>query len=88
MSQTNQHVSFEDVTGVVAKTLGVQDQAPSFTPATELLGNLPEFDSFAVVEVIAALEDRFGITIEDDDVTAEVFETFGALADFVDAKLR
>lgn len=87
MSQTNQRVSFDDVVSVVATVLGVQDQAAGFDPSTELLGNLPEFDSFAVVEVIAALEERFGITISDEDVTAEIFETFGELAAFVESKI-
>ena len=42
----------------------------------------------AVLELVLALEERFGITIEDEDVTADVFETLASLAAFVDAKLR
>lgn len=87
MSSTNQSVSFDEVKAVVVAVLGVQDQAAGFEPSTELLGNLPEFDSFAVVEVIAALEERFDITIADDDVTADIFETFGDLSAFVESKL-
>ena len=37
--------------------------------------------------LVAALEDRFDITIDDDEFGAELFETVGTLADFVDAKL-
>jgi acyl carrier protein len=40
----------------------------------------------AVVGVIAALEDRFGIAIDDDDISASTFETVGSLADFVAQK--
>ena len=41
----------------------------------------------AVVTVVAALEDRFGIIVDDDDITAEVFESVGSLAQFVEDKL-
>ena len=56
------------------------------TPATPLLGALPELDSMAVLELIVELERRFGITVEDDDVTADVFETLASLTEFVDGK--
>lgn len=79
---------FEDVKSVVVKTLGLDDdRAATLHQDTGLLGNLPEFDSFAVVEVMTALEERFGFTIDDEDVTAEIFETFGDLTDFVKSKL-
>ena len=42
----------------------------------------------AVLELVSALEQRFGITVDDDDVTAEIFETLGALARFVQGKLE
>jgi acyl carrier protein len=41
----------------------------------------------AVVHVLAALEEHFGIVVSDDDVSAETFATFGSLADFVETKL-
>ncbi len=80
-----------DVTGevkaVLVETLGVQDRAGSIDAATPLLGSLPELDSMAVLELVAALEQHFGITIDDDDVTAEVFETLGSLTELVAARL-
>ncbi|MDX2505946.1 MAG: acyl carrier protein [Gammaproteobacteria bacterium] len=53
----------------------------------QLIGNLPEFDSMAVVSVITGLEEHFNITIEDDDIDAEIFETIESLVKFVDSKL-
>lgn len=80
-----------DVTGevkaVLVKTLDVEDRADSIDAATPLLGSLPELDSMAVLELVAALEQHFGITVDDDDVTGEVFETLGTLSDFVAGKL-
>jgi acyl carrier protein len=74
------------VKAVVVEILGVEDRADSITVETPLLGSLPELDSMAVLEVVAALEARFGITVDDDEVTAEVFETLGSLATLVEEK--
>lgn len=51
-----------------------------------LLGALPELDSMAVVSLIAALEEQFDISIDDDDISASTFSTVGSLAAFVDQK--
>jgi len=53
-----------------------------------LLGELPEFDSMAVVSVLTAIEDEFDIVISDDDVTASAFEDVESLTGFVEAMLR
>ena len=79
--------TFAEVKTVVVKTLGIEDRADSLTPETLLLDSLPELDSMAVLNVILALEEHFGVTIEDDEVTGELFETLGVLAAFVERKL-
>ena len=55
--------------------------------STPLLGAIPELDSMAVVSLLTSLEERFGITIEDDEVDGQIFATVGSLVAFVDAKL-
>ena len=40
----------------------------------------------AVANVIAAIEDRFGFVVDDDDISGATFETFGTLVDFVAAR--
>ena len=50
-----------------------------FEEGTALFGALPEFDSMAVANLLTGLEERLGILIEDDDVEAEDFATFGQL---------
>jgi acyl carrier protein len=81
-------IPLDDVKAVLVATLGVEDQADEIRASTPLFGHLPELDSMAVVELVYALEDRFAITIEGEEITAEVFETLASLATFVAAKLR
>jgi acyl carrier protein len=81
-------VALEDVKAVVVETLGVEDRADSLDATTPLLGSLPELDSMAVLELVLELEQRFGIVVDGEDVTAEVFETLASLTAFVDSKLR
>jgi acyl carrier protein len=80
-------VTFEDVRAVVVSTLHIQDRADDLVPESELLGSLPELDSTAVVELLVALQDRFGIEIQDDEVIGDIFETLGQLTAFIDSKL-
>ena len=79
--------TIEDVKIVLRDTLQLGDRAAKFDASTPLFGSLPELDSMAVVALIAALEERFDLTVEDDEITAEVFETLGSLTGFVDQKL-
>ena len=79
--------SLDQVKDIVAEVLQLGDRAAVMNADTALLGNIPEFDSMAVVSVITALEDNFGIVVEDDDISGETFETLGSLAGFVDSKL-
>lgn len=71
---------------LVVSILGL-NQDTFFDSSTCLLGNIPEFDSLAVVTVIEAIEDQFDIIIDDDEIDAEIFETFGSLLAFVEKKV-
>jgi acyl carrier protein len=86
--QSDSQTNVEDVKAVVVATLHLEDRADDLGPDTRLLGDLPELDSIAVVELLVALQDRFGIEIEDDEVVGDIFETLGQLAAFIDAKVR
>lgn len=78
----------EEVIEVLTETLQLGERAASFTDSTPLLGSIPELDSMAVVSVLTALEDRYGFVIEDDEISAETFETVGSLHRFVQSKLE
>lgn len=73
----------EEVKAVLVDVLNLGDAGHALDAGSPLLGALPELDSMAVVSVIAALEDRFGIVVDDDDISASTFATLGSLAAFV-----
>jgi acyl carrier protein len=77
----------EEVKLVLGRTLRLGSKINDFDASTGLFGSIPEFDSMAVVNVILALEEQFGIGVEDDEITAEIFETVGSLAKFVEEKM-
>jgi acyl carrier protein len=78
--------TIEDLKSVLVSVLGIEDRVDTITAETGLFGSMPELDSMAVVELVVILEQKFGITVEDDEVTGEVFETIGSLAAFIDSK--
>lgn len=69
---------------ILSAQLGPSYPPASFQPDTPLLGTIPELDSMAVVGILTAIEDEFGVEVADDAVSAEVFGTFGTLARFVE----
>ena len=65
---------------LLAETLGLSAaRVAGFTDATPLFGALPEFDSLAVANFLTAFEERYAVLIEDHDVEAEDFDSFGSL---------
>jgi len=78
---------FEEVKQILGISLQIQDRVEQITVDTPLLGSLPELDSMAVVSVITALEENYGFIVEDDEISAETFETLGSLVSFVEQKV-
>lgn len=77
----------EEVKNILSDTLSLGERKNSLNEDSVLLGSLPELDSMAVVNVITALEEHFGITVDDDEISASTFETLGSLSRFVEQKL-
>jgi len=63
------------------------DEIESWDENTEILGAIPEFDSMAIVTILTTIEENYGIIFEDDEISAEVFETLGSLINFVSEKV-
>ncbi len=80
-------VEFDEVKLLIGEILQLGDRTRAFGPETPLLGSIPEFDSMAVVTLIHALEQQFGIQIADDEISAQTFETVGRVYDFVRDKV-
>ncbi len=76
-----------ELKNILGEILSLGARADRLTDDTPLLGSLPELDSMAVVSVITTVEERFGIVVGDDEISAETFGTFGSLRRFVEAKL-
>jgi acyl carrier protein len=73
--------------GLLADVLGLPEtRVARFNGGTPLFGALPEFDSLAVANLLTEMEERLGILIEDDEVEAEDFMTYGRLLHFVRRK--
>jgi acyl carrier protein len=73
---------------ILRQSLQLGQRADRLTPESGLLGSLPEFESMAVVTVLTMIEEEFDLTIADDEVSAEDFQTLGSLTRLVSGKLR
>jgi acyl carrier protein len=76
----------QEVKSLLDEVLSLGGRGQQFSADTVLLGGIPEFDSMAVVALITAMEERFGIVVDDDEIDGSTFATVGALAAFIDAK--
>ena len=80
--------TLEDVLQMLDDVLGLNGRALAFQPDTPLLGALPELDSMAVVTLVTAMEDRFGIAVSDDEISGETFANVASLTQYVYDKLK
>lgn len=80
-------ITLEKLLALLDHVMGLGGRALSFSRETALLGSIPELDSMAVVSILAALEDQYGLVADDDEIDGGTFATVGTLFDFVSAKL-
>ena len=78
----------ELVRQVLTDILNLGARGDTMALASPLLGSLPELDSMAVVNVITALEDRFGISIDYEDINARTFASLGTLASMIRQRIE
>ncbi len=81
-------LSRDSLRAILSAQLGTAYPPSHFDDSTPLLGSIPELDSMAVVGILAAIEDTTGIAIPDDEVSADVFATFGTLREFVERQCK
>ncbi|MHB1233254.1 MAG: acyl carrier protein [Burkholderiales bacterium] len=79
--------TLDDVKHILDQTLQLGARAYALTEDSPLLGAIPELDSMAVVMILTSIEEHFGFTVEDDEISADTFATLGTLTAFVEQKL-
>lgn len=77
----------KEVLSLLDEILSLNGRSAEFSKNTPLLGAIPELDSMAVVALITSFEERFGFTVDDDEIEGSTFATVGSLVDFVEGKL-
>lgn len=86
---TETRAAEDKIRAILSDILAIEPaRAATFQSDTQLFGALPELDSMAVASLLTEIEDRFGIVIDDDEVDADMLETFGALVAFTLRKSR
>ena len=78
----------EEVKTLLIDVLNLGPAGQALNADSPLLGSLPELDSMGVVTLIGALDEHFGIAIDDDDISASTFATLGSLAAFVEERAQ
>ncbi len=80
-------MSDQRVRNILRETLQLGDRIEKMDADSPLLGAVPELDSMAVITLVTALEDEFDFIVEDDEISADTFETLGTLIEFVQTKV-
>ncbi|WP_421862670.1 acyl carrier protein [Motiliproteus sp.] len=81
-------MDFQQITQQLLQAATARDDVGEWQPDTPLLGHIAELDSMAIVTFFTALEDEHGVFVDDDEVSAELFETLETLTGFVAEKLE
>lgn len=77
----------KEILSLLDEILSLNGRSAEFSASTPLLGAIPELDSMAVVALITGFEERFGFTVDDDEIEGSTFATVGSLVEFVEGKL-
>lgn len=76
----------KDIVGILRAVLG-EAAGGRLGISSPLLGSVAELDSMAVVAVLTAIEERYGFSVNDDEVDGGTFASVASLVEFVRTKL-
>ncbi len=65
------------VKAVIADSVGGEYRGQDLPDDLKLVGNI--LDSMAVTKLVTALEENFGFAFDDEDLSAEAFETVASI---------
>jgi acyl carrier protein len=77
----------DEIRELVDDTLALGGRSKSLKPSSPLLGSVPELDSVGVVSILTALEERYGLAVNDDEISADTFATLESLVRYVQEKI-
>jgi len=80
-------ITLDELHDLLDDVLQLGDRVKTLDQNSLLLGEIPEFDSMAVMGVITEMEERYGIELEDDELDGDLFSTVGSLQDFINYRL-
>lgn len=83
----NQFVNALDLTRKIIRNCLQLKQSEPLPRETTLLGGLPDFNSLTIVTLIGEIEEALDCEIVLEELSGEIFETVGSLADFIDTKM-
>lgn len=72
---------------VLTREAMVHKKPEEISNVASLIGNMG-LDSIQIVELITGLEDEFDISMEDEELSLELFENVNSLAKFIRRKLN
>lgn len=76
-----------DVVEVIRNSVNLHHMDPSrFSAETSLREGGLELDSVDILEVIVAVEHKFGVKVDDAEMGKKYFRTIGTIADLVQSK--
>jgi acyl carrier protein len=76
-----------EIMSLLMQDLVVADADAPLTAATPLIEGGLNLDSVNLLELLVRVEETFGITVEDEEIRAEILTTIGTLAGFGGDKL-
>ena len=79
--------TINEVKDLLCQVLQLDEHTNALSENSKLLGALPELDSMAVVNILTALEEHYDFTVQDDEISTDIFATVGTLSAFVEHKL-
>lgn len=75
-----------EVKKIITTTVGKDIVPDPLEDSYPLVGNL--LDSLAITNLIVALEEHYGFVFQDEELSAEAFESPLSLADLVEGKIK
>lgn len=72
---------------LLRERLGLPLDAAAVVEATGLLGQGIGLDSVEVLQLVSALEEAYGLTVDDEELRREHFATLGTVVSFVAERL-